>query len=858
MSTFERVLSGLPGFDKIVDFIRMGDNVVWQTDDISEYSYFLRPFIRHATGDGRNLIYIHFEGHPRLIGEEEVGVKTFTFNPDAGFETFTVEVHAEITREGRDAFYVFDTLSELQTAWASDLMMGNFFQVICPYLFELNTVAFFCLLRNRHSLDAVARIRDTTQLLLDIFHSRDALYVHPLKVWNRYSKTMFLPSKLTADGQDSYPLTDAVECAGFFQVANASGHGEVDCSLDNWDRVFLKVRNELLLGIHSEDSRKHLLSLLVGKDPGIYAIAETQFSTKDILRLKERIIGSGPIGGKAVGMLLARKIIENKLPEIQKRIEMHDSFFIGADVFYSFLVKNGWWMLRLKQKTDEGYYPVAEQLREKIPNGEFPEHIREQFRRMLSYFGQSPIIARSSSLLEDSFGNAFAGKYESVFCVNSGTPEERLFAFEKAVKEVFASTMDTSALAYRRQRGLDRKDEQMAILVQRVSGSHLGDFFMPTAAGVGYSHNSYVWNEHIDPAAGMLRIVAGLGTRAVARTESDYPRIAALDNPALMPVSSEEDKARFAQKHLDVLDLKHNVLAARALDEVAPSLPVFLRDLLCVHDESAEEYYRRSGTAKDVYYTNCGKILENASFISDMRTILETLQNLYDYPVDIEFTVNFSAGGDYVINMLQCRPLQIRGRGANVVIPPIPDDRIFFRLKGNTLGGGFNQRIDCVLAVDPGLYYKSDPRTKYKVARCIGKINRSLGAKSKILLTGPGRWGTSSPELGVPVNFSEISNIAAICEVSYQGGHILPELSFGSHFFQDLVETGVFYAAVFEGKEDCFYNSAFFPDGSDVFREIAEEADADLAGLVRFYQPENPVLTLKSDVLSGISVCGYF
>lgn len=857
MSTFERVPSGLPGFDKIVDFIRMGDNVVWQTDDISEYSYFLRPFVRHATGDGRNLIYIHFEGHPRLIGEEE-GVKTLTFHPEAGFETFTVEVHAEITREGRDAFYVFDTLSELQTAWASDLMMGNFFQVICPYLFELNTVAFFCLLRNRHSLDAVARIRDTTQLLLDIFRSGEFLYVHPLKVWNRYSKTMFLPGKLTADGHDSYPLTDAVECANFFRVANASGNGEVDCFLDNWDRVFLKVRNELLQGIHSEESRKYLLSLLIGKDPGIYALAETQFSTKDILRLKERIIGSGPIGGKAVGMLLARKIIENKLPEIQKRIEMHDSFFIGADVFYSFLVKNGWWMLRLRQKTEDGYYPVAEQLREKIPNGEFPEHIREQFRRMLAYFGQSPIIARSSSLLEDSFGNAFAGKYESVFCVNSGTPEERLFAFEKAVKEVFASTMDTSALAYRRQRGLDRKDEQMAILVQRVSGSHLGDFFMPTAAGVGYSHNSYVWNEHIDPAAGMLRIVAGLGTRAVARTESDYPRIAALDYPALMPVSSEEDKARFAQKHLDVLDLKHNVLAAKPLDGIAPSLPIFLRDLLCVHDESAEEYYRRTGTAKDVFYTNCGKILENASFVSDMRTILGTLQNLYDYPVDIEFTVNFGAEGDYMINMLQCRPLQIRGRGASVEIPDLPNSRVFFRLKGNTMGGGFNQKIDCVLAVDPGLYYKSDPRTKYKVARCIGKINRSLGAKSKILLTGPGRWGTSSPELGVPVNFSEISNIAAICEVSYQGGHILPELSFGSHFFQDLVETGMFYAAVFEGKEDCFYNSAFFPEESDIFREIAEESDADLGGLVRFYKLENPVLTLKSDVLSGISVCGYF
>ena len=98
---------------------------------------------------------------------------------------------------------------------------------------------------------------------------------------------------------------------------------------------------------------------------------------------------------------------------------------------------------------------------------------------------------RSSSILEDGFGNAFAGKYESIFCSNTGTAEERLFEFEEAVRTVYASTMSKSALDYRLRRGLEGRDEQMALLVQRVSGSHYENFFMPCAAGVGYSYSPY-------------------------------------------------------------------------------------------------------------------------------------------------------------------------------------------------------------------------------------------------------------------------------------------------------------------------------------------------------------------------------
>ena len=142
--------------------------------------------------DERNLVYVRFASHDPLL-EPTPGLKIYEFDPNEGFETFTVAVRRVITEEGRDAFYVFDCLSELQVAWSSDLMMGNFFRVTCPYLFELDTVAYFPVLRGRHSFAAVAKIRDTTQLFIDVYRSPDELFIHPLKVWNRSSATMFLP-----------------------------------------------------------------------------------------------------------------------------------------------------------------------------------------------------------------------------------------------------------------------------------------------------------------------------------------------------------------------------------------------------------------------------------------------------------------------------------------------------------------------------------------------------------------------------------------------------------------------------------------------------------------------------------------
>ena len=217
MAAFDKILSGVAQMDDVLDFIRLGDNVVWQISDLEEFRIFAEPFARQAVIDGRNIIYIRFAQHDPVL-RDLTGIQVRQFDPDEGFEAFTVAIHEEITRQGRDAFYVFDCLSDLQSVWYTDLMMGNFFRVTCPYLFELDTVAYFPLIRGRHSFDAVARIRDTTQLLLNVYSNEKYVYLHPMKVWNRYSEQMFLPHCLRKDTRECSVVADGVGLSRYYQI----------------------------------------------------------------------------------------------------------------------------------------------------------------------------------------------------------------------------------------------------------------------------------------------------------------------------------------------------------------------------------------------------------------------------------------------------------------------------------------------------------------------------------------------------------------------------------------------------------------------------------------------------------------
>ena len=852
MGAFDRVLSGIPGLDDLLDYIRMGDNVVWQVTDLEEFRYFMEPFVEQAIRDKRNLIYMRFADHEPLLSPRE-GLKIFEFNPDKGFEAFTVDIYNRITIEGKDAFYVFDSLSSLQSVWYTDLMMGNFFRVTCPYLFKLDTVAYFPLLRGRHSFDAVARIRDTTQLLLDV-HTGDKLYVHPLKVWNRYSAKMFLPHSCSMDLEDFKAVDGGVALSRYYQILEEEETQKQDQNFDSHDRFFSMAKLEYQQGRFREETENQILESTMTKDKRLQEMLKKYFQPQDYFKLRDRMIGSGAIGGKACGMLLARKIVHTLLPEYRAHREAHDSYYIGSDVFYTYIVSNNCWETRIAQRTEEGYFEKAGQLQQALLSGEFPSNIREKFRSVLEYFGQSPIIVRSSSFLEDGFGNAFAGKYESVFCVNQGTLEERLKVFEDAVRRVYASIMDISALEYRKQRGLEHRDEQMAVLVQRVSGSHWGDYFFPAAAGVGYSYSAYKWSKDMDQSAGMLRLVAGLGTRAVDRTENDYPRLVNLDRPAVSMQTNVADKHRFSQKNMDVLDTKENRLLTKSTDSLMKILPLWYKRAIMERDYEAEEALNRMGRWRQVWFVTCQKLLENREFTGLMQKLLKTLEQVYGNPVDIEYTVNIDEEGAFVVNLLQCRPLFTGSRGGKVEIPGLPKEKTFFHLKDSSVGNSLKKQIHVVIQIEPKLYYEYPYGKKHQVAEAVGKINRYYkGSGKNILLMTPGRVGTSSPELGVPVTFADISAVCGICEVSDSRAGYMPELSYGSHMFQDMVEAEIFYSALWEDKRKLAYDPELFAEEENLFPRICPDME-ELFPMFRVTQPEN--LYYWNDVMSGETLCG--
>jgi hypothetical protein len=294
--------------------------------------------------------------------------------------------------------------------------------------------------------------------------------------------------------------------------------------------------------------------------------------------------------------------------------------------------------------------------------GRFPKDIEDQFVKMLGYFGQSPIIVRSSSLLEDAYGHAFSGKYESVFCANQGTPQERLDNFLNAIRRVYTSTLNKEGLEYRAHWGLLDRDEQMAILVQRVSGSVYGDQFFPQVAGVGDSFNPYVWSSEIDPAAGMIRLVFGLGTRAVDRVDDDYTRIVALNAPLRRPEAGAEDVRKFSQKVADIIDLAGNSQTSRSFEEIVEKVPDFPIDLFASRDLALERRLQEAGRGEVFsWMLTFDELLSQGSFVKDMKSMLKTLDDAYQHPVDIEFTANFTDIANYKINLVQCRPFQAKG-----------------------------------------------------------------------------------------------------------------------------------------------------------------------------------------------------
>ena len=328
------------------------------------------------------------------------------------------------------------------------------------------------------------------------------------------------------------------------------------------------------------------------------------------------------------------------------------------------------------------------------------------------------------------------------FCVNQAAPEKRYEKFEEAVKQIFASTMNEDALGVpvaARAGPAGRADGHTG---PTGIGAYRKSCFFPELAGVGLSHNPYVWKEHMDPGAGMLRIVLGLGTRAVNRVENDYPRIVAMDDPVVKPLAGMWELKKYSQHYVDYLNLEDNELQTISLNELAAKKVGLRLDAIAVRDRQTQSYGTgASGPAHDQWIITFDPFFTQTRFTEIMAAMLKRLEEAYTTPVEIEFTVNYDQEDEIQINLLQCRPFQTIGNRPEVGIPEkIPPADIFIKTKGNFMGGNVSLTIDAVIWVDPIHYTALSMPEKYSVARLIGKLNRQVARPPRTDHHAPRPW----------------------------------------------------------------------------------------------------------------------
>ncbi|AEJ19083.1 PEP/pyruvate-binding domain-containing protein [Gracilinema caldarium] len=873
--------TGLLYLNSTLQGLLPGDNLVWEIDTDNHYNYFIQFFLKEAQNQKKTLIYFHFSGDEPLL-TESVTRKVITLDPLRGFEHFVSDIVDIIEANGDKAWYVFDCLSPLAKVWYSDRMMANFFMVVCPLVLRLQSLAYFAIYKHLHSNHATDTIYATAQIIIEVWNHQGDYYLQPHRVEHRFSPTLFMLHILKPDGQ-LVPITNSAQTADVVAQVKQPLLNFTIQRYGPWTASYREAETlieELNRGISKETEAKalfeRLLHMVITRQTSFLPLARKYFTLSFLTDVLKRLIGSGLIGGKARGILLAQLILKGSHPRWSTILESHDSFFIGSDVFYTFVIQNDCWWLRRKRGSMEEILANARIARERILKGTFLDYIVLQFREMLEYFGQAPIIVRSSSIQEDSYGNAFSGKYESVFCANQGNLDERLAAFLDAVRQVYASSLNEDALMYRLHHGLLHEDEQMALLVQRVSGDVWGAYFFPPAAGVGFSYNPFVWNPTIDPHAGVLRLAFGLGTRAVDRLDDDYIRIVALNAPLSRPEKDREETKKHTQRKVDLINLKDNCFETIPVRDALSLLPESLRPYFCQIDQEAASRARELGLPeKSACQVDFSELFQKTDFCERMRELLQVLEKAYEHPVDVEFTVNciLSDEGtlkDYRINLVQCRPFQVKlmGSGSLGILPSnISKEHLFLRSDGPIVGRSVAAPIARLVYVSSRAYTALSEQDKYALARLIGQVAHpresqpygsqaaSVHPEGIVMLVGPGRWGTSTPSMGVPVTFNDIKEVKVLVELALMHEGLVPDVSLGTHFFNDLVEMDMLYFAVFPERKHCKFNEDFVQYAQKVLHLVPPENELWASVLTVLESTDHSELRLYADATDQKAIC---
>ena len=571
----------------------------------------------------------------------------------------------------------------------------------------------------------------------------------------------------------------------------------------------------------AEGARVGLINYFISNQLPFVSIAKNHITIRDVGEIAQRIIRTnhrpGKIGGKSAGIILASGILVPRLeksdPELEKYIRIPESWYINTGIFSDFIAKNQLYHFHAqKYKTHEDIEKEYEHIPDLFKRASFSGDILEKFRKLLEEIGEYPLVLRSSSLLENNFGHTFSGKYDSVFLANQGNIEKRLNEFVSGLKKVHMSTYGPTPLLYRKSHNLLDFDEKMSVLVQKVVGRQFGKYFFPFAAGIGHSYSSYSWSPQINKENGMIRLVMGLGTRAVNRVGEDCARMIPLSNPMLRPETTTDEMVKYSQRFVDVLNMETGNLESKPFLELISQIDhpdLFFAVSECKDNHISAPMFEGSSIDINSSCITFKNLLKKTCLPRLMKKVLKKLEHAYGRPVDVEF-----AWDGNLLYIVQCGPLPVAMEEKVEILENTYKGLLLFK-NNRVVSGGSIKDLEYLVYVNPKRYsdLPSD-QEKIEIGKVISRINRKMEDKPYALF-GPGRWGSNDLNLGVRASYADINNARILGEVPFEVNGSILEVSYGTHFFNDLVESGILHVAVFPDEKGSFLQEGVLLNASN-------------------------------------------
>lgn len=679
-----------------------------------------------------------------------------------------------------------------------------------------------------HEISSDKMIRDDNRAVGSNVPTKRKLQVDRIKVFNQ-------AFEVAAEHLDQHKLIALIQRwmqedkANFFIRTLGTLHSTLE-DICNDIRRFHQLLNQTNLELSDslwKSIHIQLIRRILSEQTRFVNVAKVYVKSEDFLKLVPRLIyppsSHGKLGGKGTGIFLASSILKNF--EELKSVKTPRTWYLTSDGLHYLLHYNDIEdLLTQKYKDITQIRQEYPQIIEILKNAVFPPEIVQKLSIALDDLGDVPLIVRSSSLLEDRFGSTFSGKYESFFVANQGTKKERMTELMEAIAEVYASIFSPDAIEYRIERNLQDFHEQMGVLIQEVVGQRIGPYYFPAYAGVAFSKNEFRWSPRIKQEDGLIRLVMGLGTRAVDRIGDDYPILIAPGQPGLKVNVTPDEEIRYSPHQMDVINLEENSFETidirEFVNQYGEQYPMITK-LVSVYENGfiKPASFMETDFRKIDPVVNFEGLVNKTDFVSMVNNLLCRLEEALKVPVDLEFA---SDGINFYL--LQCRAQGYGMESKPIPIPrDLPETSILFNAQ-KYVTNGYVREISHVVYVDP-LEYSRLPNLDdmIQVGRIVSDLNSRL-PKKKFILMGPGRWGSRGDvKLGVSITYSDISNTAMLIEMATKKGNYVPDLSFGTHFFQDLVETNIRYLPLYPDDKNVTFNHSFFRESPNILKDLFPE-----------------------------------